>query len=79
MANASRPLTKAECIYAERRKATLALSHGCKKNSFIYGTPLLAETDHKPRTAVAKIGLINISWREQRLFFQLQMYVLQIQ
>lgn len=60
-------------------KETLALSHGCKKNSFIYGTPLLAETDHKPCTVIAKIRLINISWREQGLLFQLQMYVLQIQ
>lgn len=60
-------------------KEALALSHGRKKNSFIYGTPLLAETDHKPRTAIAKIGLINTSWRIQRLFFQLQMYVLQIE
>lgn len=60
-------------------KEALALSHGCKKNSFIYGTPLLAETDHKPCTATARIGLINTSWRIQRLFFQLQMYVLQIE
>lgn len=60
-------------------KKSLALSHVCKKNSFIYGTPLLAETDHKPHTAIAKIGLINTSWRIQRLFFQLQMYVLQIE
>lgn len=50
-------------------KEALALSHGCKKNSFIYGTPLLAETDHKPLTAIAKIGQINTSWRIQRLFF----------
>lgn len=45
-------------------KKALALSHGCKKkNSFIYGIPLLAETDHKPHTAIAKTGLINTSWR----------------
>lgn len=80
VANASWPLTKTECKYAERMKQTLALSHAVKKNSFIYGTPLLAETDHKPCTAIAKIGLINISWRgEIFFFFQLQMYALQIQ
>lgn len=68
MANASLPQTKTEHKYAESMKETLALSHGCKKNSFIYGTAPLAETDHKPSTAIAKIGLINISWREEIVF-----------
>jgi len=40
-----------------------------KKKFFIYGRPVLAETDHKPCTASAKIGLINTSWRIQRLVF----------
>lgn len=69
MGNASQPLTKTECTYAERMKATLDLSHGCKKkNSFIYGTPLLAETDHKLCTAIAKTGLINILERREIAF-----------
>lgn len=64
------------------KKVALVSVHEWKTfHVFIYGRPLLADTDHKPHVDSAKRGLANRSAaaKNRACFFQLQMYDLQIE
>lgn len=65
------------------KKVALVSVHEWKTlHVFIYGRPLLADTDHKPHVDSAKRGLTNHSAAAKNracFFFQLQMYDLQIE
>lgn len=66
------------------KKVALVSVHEWKTfHVFIYGRPLLADTDHKPHVDSAKRGLANHSAAAKNracfFFFQLQIYDLQIE
>lgn len=75
VAYASRSLTPAEVNYAQIDKELLAIVFGCEHfNHYIYGRPVIIQTDHNPLTAILNKPLYKASPRLQRLMLRLQRY-----
>ncbi|KAJ8250086.1 hypothetical protein COCON_G00233020 [Conger conger] len=68
-------MTTAGKSYAHIEKETLGAVFGCEKfHEYIYGRPVVLETDHKPLIAISKKGLGEAPPRIQRLLLRLQKY-----
>jgi transposase InsO family protein len=75
IAYASRVLTQTESRYSQIEKEALASVYACEKfHQYIYGQPVIVETDHKPLIAISKKPLCDVTPRVQRMFFRLLRY-----
>ena len=79
IAYGSRALTTAQQNYAQIEKEALAVVYGCTKfHYFIYGRPVLVESDHKPLQSIFAKPLMKAPLRLQRLLLTLQKYDLKV-
>lgn len=79
MAFASHALTPTESRYAQIEKEMLALVFAAKKfHDFIYGRPVIAETDHQPLVTILRKPLHTASPRLQGMMLKLQRYDLDV-
>lgn len=79
VAFASRSVTEAESRYATIERETLAIEFACTKfHQYIYGQPVLFETDHKPLAAIFSKALNDCPPRIQRMRLKLQKYALML-
>lgn len=68
-------MTSAERNYAQIEKETLGAVFGCKRfHEYVYGRPVILETDHKPLKAISKKPLGEVPPCIQRLMLRLQKY-----
>jgi hypothetical protein len=71
----TKALTKTEQMYPQIEKEATAIRVACKKlHQYIYGKPLLVETDHKPLVTIFKKPIHTAPPRLQRILFDLQQY-----
>ena len=76
---ASRALTDTETNYAVIEKELLAVVFACKKfRQYIYGKPVVVETDHKPLIAILKKSLNDAPTRLQKLLIRLHGYEVEL-
>jgi hypothetical protein len=79
IAFASKSLTDTETRYANIEREFLAVVFGVEKfHTYIYGTNVLVETDHKPLEAIHLKSLTQAPPRLQRMMLRLQQYDLEI-
>ena len=79
IAYGSRALTTAQQNYAQIEKEALAVVYGCTKfHYYIYGRPVLVESDHKPLQSIFAKPLMKAPLRLQRLLLTLQKYDLKV-
>lgn len=75
VAYASRTMTSVERNYAQIDKETLGAVFGCERfHEYVYGRPVILETDYKPLIAISKKPLGEVPPRIQRLMLRLQKY-----
>ena len=80
VAYASRSMTDAESNYAQVEKEMLAIVFGVERfEQYVYGRPVLVETDHKPLESVFKKSLLSAPKRLQRMLLRLQKFDLIVQ
>ena len=80
VAFSSKTLTSSEVNYAQIEKEMYAIVFGCKRfHHFVYGRPVIVETDHKPIESIMKKTLYAAPTRLQRMILQLQNYDLHSQ
>ena len=80
VAYASRAMRDEETHYAEIEKECLTQVFACERfHQFLFGQPVLAETDHKPFVAIFKKPLSECTLRLQRMRIRFQCYDLQLQ
>ena len=64
-----------QCRYAQIEKELLAVVFGCKRfHQYVYGKPIVIESDHKPLEAIFKKPLSQAPSRMQKMLLQLQAY-----
>ena len=79
VAYTSRALTETEKRYAQIEKEALAILHYCKKFHFyIFGKPVLIESDHRPLQAIFAKPMQSASMRLQAMMLRLQPYDLHV-
>ena len=72
VAFASKSLTDTEVNYAQIEKETYAILFGCKRfHHYVYGRPVLVQSDHKPIESIWKKPLHTAPPRIQRMLLQL--------
>uniref|UniRef100_A0A669EUY2 Gypsy retrotransposon integrase-like protein 1 n=1 Tax=Oreochromis niloticus TaxID=8128 RepID=A0A669EUY2_ORENI len=75
VAYASRTLTDTETRYAQIEKELLAVVFACTKfHDYIYGKPVVVETDHQPLVTILKKPIHAAPARLQRMLLRLQKY-----
>ncbi|KAL0963940.1 hypothetical protein UPYG_G00315590 [Umbra pygmaea] len=75
VAYASRTLTDTETRYAQIEKELLAVVFACIKfKDYVYGKPIVVETDHQPLVTILKKPIHTAPARLQRMLLQLQTY-----
>ena len=75
VAYASRTLTQTETRYAQIEKELLAVVFACYKfYDYIYGKPVVIETDHQPLVTIHNKPFHTIPVRLQRMMLQLQRF-----
>ena len=75
VAYASRALTASVRNWPQIDKELLAIVFGCEKfHSYVYGRPIVVQTDHQPLVRIVKKSLHKASLRLQRLLLRLQRY-----
>ena len=80
IAYGSRALTASQQNYAQIEKEALAVVYGCQKfHHYVYGRPVLVESDHKPLQAIFSKPLLQAPMRLQRLLLAIQKYDLTVQ
>ena len=76
IAYASRALTDAEGRYAQIEKEMLAIIFGLERfNQYVYGRPVLVESDHKPLEMIHKKALQAAPKHLQRMLLRAQRYI----
>ena len=76
---ASKALNSTEMNYAIIEKELLAICFGCKKfHHYIYGKPVIVETDHKPLVSIMQKPIYMLSSRMQRMRMRLLNYNLHV-
>ena len=79
VAYASRALTKTEENYCQLEKELLALVFAVNRyHQYIYGLPVIVETDHRPLEVILKKPLAQAPKRLQRMMLELQRYDLTV-
>ena len=79
VAYTSRAVTDAETRYAQLEKELVSITYACERfHQFIYGTKVLAETDHKPLVSIFKKALSDCPLRIQTLMLRVQRYDLEV-
>uniref|UniRef100_A0A8C5MRX3 Gypsy retrotransposon integrase-like protein 1 n=1 Tax=Leptobrachium leishanense TaxID=445787 RepID=A0A8C5MRX3_9ANUR len=79
VAYASRALTTTQANYAQIEKEMLAIVNGCEKfHQYIYGRPVVVETDHKSLEYILQKPLSSVPPRLQRMVMKLQRYDLTV-
>lgn len=79
VAYASRTLTDTEKRYAQIEKEMLAIVFACTKfHQYIYGKPIIVETDHKPLVTIMNKPLLSAPARLQSMMLSLQRYNIQL-
>ena len=79
IAYTSRALTETEKLYAQIEKETLAIVHCCKKfHYYVFGRPVLVESDHKPLQSIFAKPLLSAPMRLQAMMLKLQPYDLTV-
>ena len=72
---ASRAMTETETHYAQIEKEMLAIVFALERfHTYVYGTPVEVQTDHKPLIAIHKKPLASAPKRLQRMLLRLQRY-----
>ena len=72
---ASKAMNDTQCRYAQIEKELLAVVFGCKRfHQYVYGKPVVIESDHKPLEAIFKKPLSQAPSRLQKMLLQLQAY-----
>ena len=80
IAYGSRALTASQQNYAQIEKEALVVVYGCQKfHHYVYGRPVLVESDHKPLQAIFSKPLLQAPMRLQRLLLAIQKYDLTVQ
>jgi hypothetical protein len=75
VAFSSKALTPAESRYANIERELLALVHGIEKfHTYIYGKPVIIQSDHKPLEQIQKKAIGQAPPRLQRMLLRLQPY-----
>lgn len=75
IAYASRTLTQTETRYAQIEKELLAVVFACHRfYDYIYGKPVLIETDHQPLVTIHNKPFHTVPARLQRMMLQLQKF-----
>uniref|UniRef100_A0A8C5HEF5 Gypsy retrotransposon integrase-like protein 1 n=1 Tax=Gouania willdenowi TaxID=441366 RepID=A0A8C5HEF5_GOUWI len=75
VAFASRTLTDTETRYAQIEKELLAVVFACSKfKDYVYGKPIMVETDHQPLVTILKKSIHTAPARLQRMMLRLQSY-----
>ncbi|UYV81297.1 SNRNP200 [Cordylochernes scorpioides] len=75
IAFASATLIDYQRNYPQIEKEALAIKFGCRKfHEYIFGRPILVETDHKPLETIFKKCLSKSPLRLQRILLELQPY-----
>ena len=75
IAYASKSLTDCQKRYAQIEKELLAIQFGAERfHTYIYGRPVLVETDHKPLESIFLKPLSEAPPRLQRMLLRLQQY-----
>ncbi|XP_038151255.1 uncharacterized protein K02A2.6-like [Cyprinodon tularosa] len=75
IAFASRSLTDTETRYAQIEKELLAVVFACTKfRDYVYGKPIIVETDHQPLVTIVKKPIHVAPARLQRMLLRLQSY-----
>lgn len=76
----SRALTDAESRYAQIEKELLAIVFACIKfHQYIYGRPVVVQSDHKPLESVFQKSVASTTPRLQRMLLRLLEYNLTVQ
>ena len=71
----SRALTTTEFSYAQIEKELLAIVFAMERfHSYVYGSEITVETDHKPLISITKKALTSAPRRLQRMLLRLQNY-----
>ena len=79
IAYGSKALDDTQAQYAVIEKELLAICFGCKKfHDYVFGKPVIIETDHKPLLGVMSKPLHMLSARMQRMRMRLQRYDLHL-
>ncbi|UYV69844.1 K02A2.6-like, partial [Cordylochernes scorpioides] len=79
IAFASATLIDYQRNYPQIEKEALAIQFGCRKfHKYIFGRPVLVETDHKPLETIFKKCLSKSPLRLQRILLELQPYDLKV-
>ncbi|UYV83387.1 K02A2.6-like [Cordylochernes scorpioides] len=79
IAFASATLIDYQRNYPQIEKEALAIKFGCRKfHEYIFGRPILVETDHKPLETIFKKCLSKSPLRLQRILLELQAYDLKV-
>ena len=80
IAYASRALTTTQKNgYSQLEKELLAIVFGCKRfHDYVYGKPVLVETDHKPLVSIFQKNLCLLTPRVQKMVLHLQRYDLNV-
>ena len=79
VAYASRALTPTQANYAQIEKEMLVIVNGCEKfHQYIYGRPVVVETDHKPLEYILQKSLASTPPRLQLMIMKLQQYDLTV-
>ena len=77
VAYASRALTKTEENYCQLEKEMLAFVFAVNRyHQYIYGLPVIVETDHRPLEVILKKPLAQAPKRLQRMMLELQRYMI---
>ena len=75
VAYASKAMNDTQCRYAQIEKELLAVVFGCKRfHQYVYGKPIVIESDHKPLEAIFKKPLSQAPSRLQKMLLQFQVY-----
>lgn len=76
----SRSLSKTEQKYAQIEKEMLAIVFAFEKfHYFVYGRPVIVQTDHKPLVSIFSKNLDKVSNRLQRMLLKLLKYDIKIE
>jgi hypothetical protein len=80
IAYASKAMTPTQMNYAQIEKELLAVVFACTKfHDYIYGRPVIVETDHQPLVTIFNKPLHAAPVRLQKMMMQLQRYNIKIQ
>ena len=75
VAFASKSLTETECRYANIERLLLAVVYGCERfHTYIYGSIVVVETDHKPLEMISLKILTSAPSTLQRMLLRIQDY-----